>query len=241
MPERDTTGLNREVARIKIAVDTLVIDSDEKYTAAAETYKLCKDKRKEAWEFLEDDIESANKLHKSLTKKRGILVAPWDGFITALERVMRTWLEKKRAAAEQAERESEIQRRAVLREFNDKTMELIEQGRVAEARIVRDTAAMAMQEIVSAVEAAPPRVQGMQATPKWTGSCDNPMELLRAVAAGKVPFLHEIAVRGNGQQNEPLFIVNQKVLDAMAERLKQEFKWPGCRAVEDTRFGTRGR
>jgi len=72
----------------------------------------------------------------------------------------------------------------------------------------------------------------------WIGAVNDPMALIKAIAAGEVPLMHSVAVKGVVQE-VCLIEFNQTVINQMAKKLQGEFKWPGCSAHQEIRFSGR--
>jgi hypothetical protein len=234
LPERDTKELQQLVSRTKIAVDALTITNDADYTSAGDTLKLIAERRDVAWKFLETDINLAHKLHKSLTEKRALLVKPWDGFRATVETAMRAYRAQQAKMIEAAQKIQQERADALIAASQQEAQQLKAQGRFGEAREVVSQAEHIVQtapEPTATIE----KVKGVAEAESWSGVCDDPLALLKAVADGRVNLMWTVRVAGK-ERTESLFGVNQRVLDMMASRMREEFNWPGCSARKNIDF-----
>lgn len=235
IPERSTTELTQLVSRTGIAVDSLAVQNEEEYAQAGDLLKLVAERRNAAYEFLADDIALANKLHKSLTNKRGDLVKPWDLFRSKIESVMKTFRASQQKTLDAQRREQDKRADDLKAAADRQAEELKARGDFKAAKQVVQQA-----ETITAHGAQmlpePEKVKGIRESETWTGVCEDPMALIKAVAAGRIPLLHTVKVQGR-EREEPLFVVNQRVLDMMADRLHDDLAWPGVKAKKDLSFG----
>ena len=235
IPERDTSALSQLVSRTEIAVESLTVNSEEEFSQAADLLKLVAERRNAAYEFLSGDIDLAYKLHRSLTKKRLDLARPWDLFRSKIEAVMKKFRMAQQAQLDAARREQERRAKELADAAAKEALKLKQQGNFAAAKQVVQQAetvtAHGQQMIVE-----PEKVKGVRESYDWTGVCDDPLALMKAVVEGRIQYLHTVKVQGKERQ-EPLFTVNQRVLDMMAERLHDDFAWPGCKSKRDISFG----
>lgn len=234
LTERDTAHLEREVAKYQLSIANFVIETEQHYTDAGEMLRVVATRRKEAYDFLTEDIEAANKLHKSLTKKRNALAEPWDKIRAKIESVMRAAKLKWEKEAEEARAEAEKAAAQLVKTAQREARKIAETGDIQRARQMIEEA-KAIAALPAQIEATAPKVEGIKVPEKWTGVCGDVMALVKAVAEGKIPLMHETRVKGVPQQ-ECLFVVNQRILDQMADRQHEAFQWPGCTSKRDIEF-----
>jgi hypothetical protein len=235
IPERDTSALSQLVSRTGIAVDSLSVSSEEEYGAAGDLLKLVAERRNAAYEYLSGDIDLAHKLHKSLTTKRADLVKPWDLFRSKIESVMKTFRLSQQKALDAQRREQEDRERKLKEAADKEAAKLKAQGNFTAARQIvaeAETVVAHSQQLIPEVE----KVKGVRESEVWSGVCEDPMALLKAVVAGRIPLMHTVKVAGK-EREEPLFTVNQRVLDMMADRLHMDLAWPGVTVKKDLQFG----
>lgn len=236
IPERDTAEFTQLVARTRISVDSLTITNDDDYQSAGELLKLIAERRAAAWDFLKDDIETAHKLHKSLTTKRTVLAEPWDKFRAKVEAPMRAY----RADQErlnQLHQQEAVKRSTELQSAASKqSLALKARGDFAGAKEIESQVQQVLAMGENSMVAPPEKVRGIRESEVWEGTCSDPLALIKAVAAGQIPLMHTVAVAGK-EREEPLFTVSQRILDMMAGRLRQSFSWPGCSAKKGLSFG----
>jgi hypothetical protein len=85
----------------------------------------------------------------------------------------------------------------------------------------------------------PTKLDGTAVKDVNVATCTDTMALLRAVAAGDIPLMHKITVRGKGEVEVPLFKAEPQVLQFYAAKLGQQFKWPGVVVESDVAFAAR--
>lgn len=235
IPQPDTSSLQLLVSRTSIAVDSLVVENEEQYSSAADLLKLIAEQRSTSYNFLDKSIKLAHDAHKSLTTDRGRLVAPWDALRVKVESVMKKFRLGQQAQLDAQRREQDRRAKELLDASSAEAAKLKQQGNFAKAREIvqqAETVVAHGQQMI----AEPERVKGVRESETWTGVCDDPLALMKAVVAGRIQLLHTVKVAGK-EREEPLFTVNQRVLDMMADRLRKDWAWPGCSSKKDLNFG----
>ena len=120
----DEQQLNREVTDIEFQAESMVILSDEDYTAAGEFGRLLKQKAAEVTSFFKPMKDSAHQAHKAICDREKTMLKPLKNAEAVVKKAMSDYFteqERKRQEAEaaarraaEAERERKLQEAAEL-------------------------------------------------------------------------------------------------------------------------------
>jgi hypothetical protein len=202
---------------------------------------------------------TAHAAHAKICGNEKADLAPWVKIREVGDREIKAWNRKKeqerREAEERQRREDAERERAaraeadrIAREAQEAALALKRAGDVRRARetvqAAQETAqavileAQALSEVGMIIPDNKPKVAGLGESRPWTGVVDDAMALIKAVASGKVPLMHEVSKRGGGTEMVPIIEVNSAVVTYLAKRLQSEdIGLPGCRGEQD--FGLR--
>lgn len=203
----------------------------------------------------EDITKLAHAVHRHFTGDREKYKAGWNSILTLGKRELARWdsEQARLKAAEEARirREEEAKQRAAYEEARKlqaaadaKAAELRRQGDVRAAKEAQQQAVSQAQELIAAAEPigvilpdSRTKVSGISPSSKWkarlTGETEADqdaalMDLIRAIAAGRVSLRHLTPVRGSAPQKKRLVDVDETVLSEIGNRLrKQDLGIPG--------------
>jgi hypothetical protein len=203
--------------------------------------------------FFDEGKKKAHAAHRWFTQTIAGLCAPYDvrpvlqpkmvAFRKRQDDERRAAEEKARREAEAAEQAARAEAERIRLEAERAAAELRKQGELKAAREMQAEAAEQAQNVVEQAQAiadvgtilpAAPKVAGLGESRPWIGVIDDPMEVIKAVAAGKVPLMFTLPKRGGGMEEVPLLEVNQRVVTEMAKRLgRPSIGIPGCRGERE--------
>jgi hypothetical protein len=79
------------------------------------------------------------------------------------------------------------------------------------------------------------KIEGSRIGTTWKAEGVDLIGTMRAIVAGQIPILWD---NGKGEQEqEPLLVYNQQVLNAIAKRSQGSLKIPGVKFIEGVRIG----
>lgn len=219
------------------------VRDDESYAIAAEMIQKSARWNANVEAFFDKGRAQAHAAHKWFTDTIKKLTAPYDVRSILEPKMLRYRQEQERAkreAEERIRREQEAAERAareeaarIQAEADAKARELRRQGDIAAAREMQQNAQQSAQTVIAEAESSVgvilpdtrPNVGFLGESRPWTGVVDDPMELIRAVANGKVPLMYTTKTGA-----EPIVAVNQRIVTEIAKRLgKEDIGLPGCR------------
>jgi len=236
MAEEASTG--QESTTFNLAVATMQergVQSDEDYTTCLQLAADAGRKAAYLEEMFKKPCQMAHDTHKSLTALRGKFMAPFLEVRERLNGLARQWHLEQQAAKRAAEQQiANAQNRGRAQAAREAEL-LMAQGFVREAQ---EKAALVQQPAMTPIlPAAVPKVSGVRTRDRWRASCTDILALAAAVVAGKVPLMQVV----KGGEEEPLLVVNQKVLNALVDRLgpKLAEQLPGVQVVPDVDFARR--
>lgn len=164
-----------------------------------------KERRYAAWKRVTTVIAEKTAPFEAVKKKAGQLVAKYQ-----YEQ------EQARLAAEAIERAGKMEEEARMRA--QEAEQLAKEGRVEEGLALLDSPTVTSAPVVSSIGA--PKVKGVSAAAeKYKATVTNMVDLVKAVAEGKVPIL----------ALEP----NEKFLRQQANSMKQLLNYPGVKVERD--------
>lgn len=224
--------LQGRLSMLELSVRGLVVNDDVTYQAGIDLGRTIKDAAAAADSYFRPDIKRAHEIWKSLTGKLKVFTDKYDDLFAIVNKRLVAWVKEQDEIKRRAERELADQADELRRQKLQEARLALRQGQVAVADQLQEEA----QSVVApTLPSLVPKVEGAYEVDRWTGECIDPMDLLQAVASGKIKPIHTIpGARRDTEVVEPVFIVNPKVLNYYAGMLKENFKWPGCRAVKTT-------
>lgn len=224
--------LKGRLSMLELSVQGLVVNDDATYQAGVDLGRTIKDAAAAADSYFRPDIKRAHEIHKSLTGKLKAFTDKYDELYDVVTKRLVGWIREQDEIKRRAERELAEQADVLRRQKLQEARLALRQGEVAAAdQLEQEARSVVAPTLPSLI----PKVEGAYAVDRWTGECTDPMDLLQAVVAGKVKPFHTIpGTRKGTEVTEPVFVVNQRVLDHYAGMLKENFKWPGCTATKTT-------
>lgn len=164
----DEQQLNREVTDIEFQAESLVILSDDDYTAAGEFGKMLKQKAAQVTSFFKPMKDSAYQAHKAICDREKAMLTPLKNAEKTVKKAMGDYFaeqERKRQEAEaaarraaEAERERKLQEAAALESAGDKDGA---ESAMSEALIMDDAASYTV------AAPAKPKVSGVSTSKDW--------------------------------------------------------------------------
>lgn len=239
---------------VEAQAKAFVVDSEDSYSAGVALIQSSAGAIAKVEAFFESDKSLAYQLHASICEKIRTITAPWRAVRPAIEPKLKAYRKAqddiRRAEEQRLARESEQARIAaateaarIQREADEKAALLKRQGELSAAREVK---AEAQEQAIAVMDAADvvadvgtilpaaPRTSGLGESRPWIGVIDSPLEVLQAIASGKIPLMYTIPKRGGGTEEVPLVTINQQVVTYAAKRLgKQDIGIPGTHGERD--------
>lgn len=231
----DLVEFTGNIADLQKSVAELKIVDQASYNAADAILNLCKKKVKGITDKLAPNIKKAYELHKGLTTARAEELKPFETMVNALDLLMKRFLIQQKEAGLKAQKLIDDARAAELRAQQEE-----EDSRRRQAEKLREIGAA---EAAAQIEAAPvpvvmPAVQVVAQTSPvtggssvkwpWTATCTDPMELIKAIADGRVPLYYDTRKPG-----EPILEVNEALVAALGKQRQADFNLPGCVSREE--------
>lgn len=225
-----------EAAKVtRLAGELKVIDQDS-FDIAGQVVVRCADEIKSIQKESDEVRVMAYKLHKTITGNIAKACKPFEDARELLEEQMKPFRLAQKAEA------AEIQD-SVIKAVDETKAELLAEakrlrklGKIAEAKALEVQAGELMAPVLpeEGIE-----VEGLGEREPWIGECTDLMELVRAVADGKVPLKQMIKVKGEDREVNCLE-VNEQWLRYVAKTMRKAMNIPGCKAVQDINFATKG-
>jgi hypothetical protein len=226
-----------DAARLQLALSMIEkVTSDSEYQRVAELLQTAASRIKTIEDEFESDKSTAHKLWKGITSRIARWTEPYAKLRADCEAKLRPYLESLEEAKSTAENQIRESGKAAKQELLDRAKELRRQGMIREAKSLEEEAKEAAFEVV--LPDATPEVDGLQNKRPWVGVIDSPMELIIAVAEGRCPLNWTIPLRGEDIE-EPILIINERILNYMARKLQSSMKIPGCHAKQEIKFAAK--
>lgn len=227
-----------DLDRIKLAAETLEVKDDATFKRAAELLKTCA----ERITLVETEYEQmrvlTNLMHKEVTGKIKKYSGPYVKLRDLLEEKMKPFRLAQIESAKQVQNEIHLAGTELKQELTKQAEEARMVGNIKLARELERQA----EEVVTYVIVADtkPDVDGLGERMPWKGVCKNVMQLIAAVAEGRVPLMHTVVRRGGATEELPIIEVNPVVLTYLAKRKGENLALPGCVAELDLQFVNKG-
>lgn len=209
--------LTRSLQEFKQTVLTQRVTDAASFKAAGEFYNSCLAYKNKVNELWDTEIKNAHELHKSLLRKRDMMLAPAEEAQTHIRAEMKKFTdeqERLRRAAEarlQAEARKKAEDEAIARAA---ALEAEGRGKQAQA-IIEQPIAVPVVELKSTTPAG----FGNITRKVWRAQVFDLMALVKAVATREVP---------------PVLVVADMVaLNALARAQKDGLNVPGVRAISE--------
>lgn len=222
-----------DAERLMVAATSLNVDTPEGFERAGELVLACSNRVTTIETFFEDDKVMANKLHKSITMKISKLTGPYKAVREVLEAKLKVFIRVSEYKDEQIAEEISTSGNALKDDLLKRSKDARMVGDIKLAKELEAQASTVVTDMV--IPDSVPEVDGLGLRRPWKGEVENVMELIVAIAEGRVPLVHTV-VRGGNAEELPLLEVNESVLNYIAKRLGKDMKIPGCRAYEDISF-----
>lgn len=236
--DKDVTKFERLLANYTATAGSLVIRNAAEYDAAAKMVSDIANASKDIADLWEDERKRSHELWKGIVEKINRFTSPLSGLRSTIEGKMRAYKLAEEAKKRQALIEEDRRRQAILDAERREAQRLLEEGRVREAQAREREAA---QVAAMPVELPPtPKSAHVSDRKTWKFTVTDPLALLKAVADGTVPFLHELIIKGKGEQ-KPLFEVSETVLRHYCALRGDKLDWPGVVVEPDISFTNKGR
>lgn len=257
--------LPEDHATIEQIAKSFQVTSEEEYHMAAQMIQMAASNIAKVEGFFEGTSDNpgikvlAYRAHKAICDKIALITKPWRAvrpqieprmirFRQDQERKRREEEERQRRLSEESQRAARAEADRIAREAEDVAQKLRQAGEIRESREVVEAAlqvgaamveqATALADVGVIMPSAAPVVAGIGESRPWVGIVDDALALVRAVAAGTVPLMHEMPKRGGGTEMVPILEVNAQVVGYVAKRLRSEnIGLPGCRGEQS--FGLR--
>lgn len=222
--------------RLQLAAQVLTIKDDGGFAAAAEIVSTCAKRIRAHEEDWEGSKKLAHEAHASICATLKRLTGPYVKVREVLEskmRVYRNEQERLNAAAQAKIQESGTE---LKNELLQEAKGLRRMGDIKEAKRLEAQAETVILDV--ALPDVKPEVPNLQERRPMKGYCDKPMELIVAVAEGRVALLQNIIVRGGGVEEVPIIEINDRALQYLAKSLGEDIslRFPGCRAKAELSF-----
>ena len=190
----------------------LAVQNQEGYNAAGAYLLRVKEVRKKLTDALEPFVQSAHKAWKDARKRADEFYNPVDEAEAIVKPAMATWWEQEERERLRKQQEADLE--AQKREQDRIVAEAVkasENGNEAAAEAILDQPVIVAPVVMPSVS----QVKGVSMREVWQYEVTNLMELVKAVAAGKVPL--------GALQANAMFLGQQ------ARSLKGECRYPGVR------------
>jgi len=225
-----TPSIAQDSAILQQALNSVKITDELSFARVADIVRDCGDAKKSIEGFFEQPRELAHKAHKSITERIATMVRPFETIANAGKANMKAFRDEQRRVEQQRAAEIERAAREERERLEREAREARKRGEMAAAREIVAQAEMVVAEAPTPVAA---KVAGIQEPKSFKADVMEPMELIKAIASGKVDLIQQ---RSKGAP-EPLVRVNETLISDMARRLGLDLKLPGVKVYED--FGIR--
>ena len=208
-----------------------------------DSYKTCRALAVEAENHEKQTIQafelSTNfffRFHRALTSIRSSGAEPWTKIKDALNAHAKKWWLKQQDEKRKAEQRLSTMADQEKRKLEQEAQDLIAMGYLSKAKEL-----LSQADVVSAPISLPPppKVAGARDTEKWAITVTDILAVVKAVAEGRFPLMHQVQPRGSKEMEElPLLEVNMKVLRALVDRQGDGItkKIPGISVKPDVSF-----
>jgi len=216
----DTQDKTEKANDLVVKAERLTIKTDQQAHQAADFAKTLKAFVTEVEEYFKDDIERANKLHKSLTKKRGDIVTPVKTAYRAIADKIAVYTEKRKREQEEKERAAAL---AAQKKEEEKKAKLEAQAQEAEAA-GNDEKAEALRQKQEETYVAP---RPVASAPKVTGFAQR--------------WNVEVIVENKAKVPENYKVVDEQALKRVFQASKFTLDVPGVKFIKRPAGAVRGR
>jgi hypothetical protein len=199
-----------------------VTDADS-FRQAGELLTGIKALRSEIASTCDPVIAAAHKAHKAATGQKQTLEGPLVEAETIIKQNMATWSR----AEDQRRRDEEARLTALARQQEEESRLAEAVGLEAAGEPELAAAVLDAPSTTAAVTLPKAAADGVSMRQLWRGECLDLRKLCAAIADGTVP--------------PNAVVADQKVLNNMARALKENFNWPGCKAVVETSVAAQAR
>lgn len=244
--DQDTAAITPDVAAVQ-TLDLRITDAAS-YTRVAAAVAAAKDRVKQITEWAgfygttaePGAIILANAAHKKLTAQFSKVCAPYETVVKDGTSAMKSFdlAEKRRLDQEEADRqrairEQEDQAKAIEDQKCAEAERLRKDGLIKEARQVEAAPPPVLAAPVGPISAPAPVAVGQAKKFQFVGKVDSVLEILKAIASGKIPLEYDL--KGDGEMR-PLVVVDMAVLNALAKTRQKDLGIPGCRSFESVSY-----
>lgn len=218
----------------------IAITDDASFATVARVVNAAKDRISRIKEFFRESKELANRAHKAVCANENTALDPYIKLVGSGDAAMKTYrIEQKRSTdearriADAAVQKANAERaQAAAQDVESKRLEaerLRDLGRIAEAKTLETTPVVmpVAMPAVTVIERAAPKVAGINEKWPWTAKVVDKMEIIRAVAEGKIPLTYG---------DKDLIEINETLLRALAKQRQKDFDVPGAVAEPEPQF-----
>lgn len=229
------------------SIKGLTITDDASFQVFGTMLVKIKEAESDANLVLKDQIAAANKAHKSLTELRGTLLKALEKLHAAVEEPMQvfrlkqietreTVIESDHAAIE-SNREELLHQAQKLQADAAAAKERMDMRGARELQQKAQDLLVQSQTPISVVIAAnqKPAIAGLGEAYPWGAVIEDPMELIKAVADGRVPLIQEVIKKGVPEM-KPIILIDESVVTYLAKRYEKDLNLPGCKAKQGLQF-----
>lgn len=164
--------------------------------------------------------------------------APAIGRIrAACDKAMKDYIHREKLAADSRQRimaqNTEYMRKQAEKEARAAAL----RGDTDQAEAMFTSAANMRTPVIMSSE---PKLDGTAIKEKFVVTVDDPMALIKAIADGRIPLMHEVMVKGKAEER-PLVEFSDSILQYYGSKLGKQFTWPGIKVTEDIGFAVKKR
>lgn len=222
-----------QVATMQMVAKTLNVVDEESYQSAVEWRNKAASIERDINNVWDPLCKWGNQLHKYLTGQRKSASEAFTQIKEALTSKAEKYLLEQKRQRELAERELARAASQERTKLEGEADDLMARGFVREAQAKLQEADI-MTSAPPVLADAIPQAENARVSEGYEAACHDPIALMRAIVEGKVPFLH--VVRG---QEEPLMLVNQKVLNELVKRKGKSLHYPGVSVKDKVSLGAK--
>jgi hypothetical protein len=153
----------------------------------------------------------------------------------ACDKAMKEWIRHKEAEARAKQKYIESMNEKLRKSTEAEARKAVLNGDVSKAEQLY-AEANSMRSPVLIQE--PTKLDGTAIKDVWRAEVTDPMALIKAVAEGRIPLMQSVKIKGKDQE-VPLLVINETVLNFFAGKLGATLDWPGVEVKKDLAFAAR--
>lgn len=218
---------------LSIILAETVIEDEDSYVRVAEVVSTCAKRVKVIEDYFQKDKEMANALHKSITSKVAEATAPYRTMRATGESLMKNFRIDQEKERLEAERKIKEEGERAQHDLLEASRAALEVGDMRTARQLAEKVEAVITDVV--LPRNKPRTDGIIERRPFKATVINPMELITAIADGRIPLLVTLE-SPKGNTEVPLIEFNQTALNYLAKRRGMDLKLPGVKVTEELEF-----